>query len=304
MRISTQFLFESGANAIRRGQSDAAKLQQQITTGRRVLSPSDDPIAASRALVVSQSKDLTGQYATNQGYATDGLGQAESVLAEVSNLLSDAKAASVNARNGALGNADRATLAQDLRSKFAQLLGLANTRDGSGGYLFAGYKETTPPFSGTLGAVTYDGDAGQRELRVSASRTIPSNFDGSKIFDPNAGGVFDTFGKLITALEKPVVTPADQTQLSADIGTALTQLDGALDTVLTARTQTGAWLRELDSLSALTQDQATAQAAELSQLEDLDYAEAISRFSQQMTMLEAAQKSYVQMTQLSVFKFI
>jgi flagellar hook-associated protein 3 FlgL len=305
MRVSTKSLFDLGANAIRNRQGDIAKLQQQLATGRRVLTPSDDPIAASRTLIVSQAKSMTDQFAATQDAAKTNLTQAESVLASVTDLLSEAKAAAVNAGNGSLGDGDRKSLAVDLRGKFDQLLALANSRDSAGAYLFAGYKETAPPFAGAVGTtVTYSGDNNQRELQVSASRTIPVNFDGSQVFEAGANGAFGALDGLIQALERPISTAADHAQFNADVSAGLGNIDRALDKALTVRTQAGAWQRELDSLGALNEDQATSYASELSQLQDLDYAQAISQFSQQMTVLEAAQKSYAQSTKLSLFNFI
>jgi flagellar hook-associated protein 3 FlgL len=195
MRISTQFSYDAGIDAIRRKQEELFKVQQQLSTGRRVLTPSDDPVSSSRAVVVAQAKASHEQFARNIEGAKSVLASASSALSAVSEVISDAKALATTAGNGALVDGDRASLAKELRGKFSALMGLANTQDGAGSYLFGGFREASEPFVGTPGsAVAYNGDAGGREVAVSASRNIPVTFNGGAIFQDvkNGNSVFAT----------------------------------------------------------------------------------------------------------------
>lgn len=194
MRVSTHLVFQRGADAIGRGQSQLVETQQRIATGRRMLTPADDPIAASRALETSQAQRLAEQYIENQGAARDGLRLAESALGDAGNVLQQARELLVAAGDGALTGRERATIADELQSRLAELIGLANARDGAGGFLFAGYRETVQPFTATPAGAAYNGDQGRRELAVGPGRALAVSEAGSEIFERvrNGNGTFVT----------------------------------------------------------------------------------------------------------------
>jgi flagellar hook-associated protein 3 FlgL len=108
-------------------------------------------------------------------------------------LLQDVRVIAVNAGNPSLSDADRKTLASDLQGRYDQLLGLANSTDGEGQYLFSGFKSSTLPFTETSsGAVAYNGDQGQRMMQISASRQVAVSSSGAEVFQliKNGNGTF------------------------------------------------------------------------------------------------------------------
>lgn len=195
MRVSTTTVFEQGIFNIQRAQAQLIRGQEQIATGRRVLTPSDDPVAAARTLEVSQSKAINEQYARNGESATAAIGLEENALSRYTGLLQDIKTLAVNAGDGALTSSDLKSLATELRGVYAELLGVANSTDGNGLYLFSGYQGATQAFTENApGAVTYNGDQGQRLIQVGASRQIAVSDAGSDIFQRirTGNGVFET----------------------------------------------------------------------------------------------------------------
>src|SRR5215510_5047485 len=110
MRVSTNMIYELGAATLQRQQSEQVKLQQRISSGQRVLKPSDDPVAAASALEVTQAKSLNDQYHTNAGVARDRLGLEETALADVTSLLQDVKTLAINAGNATLTDADKTAM--------------------------------------------------------------------------------------------------------------------------------------------------------------------------------------------------
>lgn len=195
MRISSNTIFESGISPIQQQQVDLLKTQQQLATGRRILTPSDDPVAAARALEVSQSSSLNDQYATNRKTATSTLGLEDSLLSSITSLIQDVQTVAVNGGNPVLSSDNRASLATELRGRYQELLGLANSNDGNGQYLFAGYQGATRPFTETSpGNVAYNGDQGQRLVQISASRQLAVSDAGLDIFQRirNGNGTFVT----------------------------------------------------------------------------------------------------------------
>lgn len=183
MRISTSAIYDAGIAAMQQQTQKLMQVQQQIASGRRILSPADDPVAAARVLEVSQSQALNQQYGTNSGAAGDSLVLEESVLGSVSGLLQDVRDIVVHAGNPTLNKSDRAILASALRGMYQELLGLANSADGSGQYLFSGYQGGIRPFSeSAAGVVAYNGDQGQRLIQVSAWRQIAVSDAGVDVF--------------------------------------------------------------------------------------------------------------------------
>ncbi|MBX9631654.1 MAG: flagellar hook-associated protein FlgL [Burkholderiales bacterium] len=195
MRVSTTTVFEQGIFNIQRAQAQLVKQQEQISTGRRVLSPADDPVAAARALEVTQSKEITEQYARNGDAATAAIGLEENALARYTALLQDVRTLTVNAGDGALTPTDLKSIATELRARYTELIGIANSTDGNGLYLFSGYQGSTQPFTENApGVVAYNGDQGQRLIQIGATRQVAISDAGSDVFQRirTGNGVFAT----------------------------------------------------------------------------------------------------------------
>lgn len=299
MRISTQTLFDSGAARIGDLQSSLYKTQQQLATGRRILTPSDDPIAAARALEVTQSQSLNTQYGTNRGYAKDSLAMVDSTLSSVTELIQNVKTTAISAGNGTLGDGERASIATALQSSLGQLVGLANTRDAQGNYLFSGFQTTTPAFAQTATGVQYQGDQGQRLIQVDSSRQMAVSSQGQAVFQGGGQDMFKTLNDLITQLNTPGTTG-----LSTALATADNNLVLALNNVSSVRASVGSRLQELDALDSAGSDKNLQYSQNLSNLQDLDYTQALTELSKQQMTLEAAQKSFVQTSGLSLFKLL
>lgn len=183
MRISTSQIFDAGLAGVLRGQEALFKTQNQLSTGRRVLTPADDPAAASQALVVGQSQAVNTQQIDNQGAARGQLGLVDNQLSSLGDLLQNVRDRVVQAGNPALSPTDRQAIATELQSRLDELTGIANAKDGSGQYMFSGYQSATQPFAlSPAGAVTYFGDSGERLLQVAASRQMAVNVAGNDVF--------------------------------------------------------------------------------------------------------------------------
>ena len=107
MRISTNTIYETGTNLMLQQQEALIKTQQQLSTGRRILTPSDDPISAAQALNITQSASLNEQYSVNRISANSSLELEENVLGKVTSLLQDVHESTVYAGSGSLTDADR-----------------------------------------------------------------------------------------------------------------------------------------------------------------------------------------------------
>lgn len=194
MRVSTNTIYETGTNLMLQQQEALMKTQQQLSTGRRILTPSDDPISAAQALNISQSKSLNEQYSVNRTSASSSLGLEENILKQVTSLLQDVHESTVHAGSASLTDADRKIIATELRSQLESLVGLANTTDEKGQFLFSGYQASTKPFVQTGLNVQYVGDQGQRLNQVGPSRQLAVSDSGTDVFEriKNGNGVFTT----------------------------------------------------------------------------------------------------------------
>lgn len=193
-RLSTTQIYSNASAAIGAKQSEIARLQNQLSTGKRIASLADDPAAAAGASVIRSGLAANTQYEANRQVATERLSSAESTLGVVSDTLQSVRELLVSAGNGGFSDADRATVAGQLKEHLATLIGLANSGDGRGGYLFGGNRETTPPFVPDGARVDYAGDDGRRTIDVSSSRSIDASFSGADVFAriKSGNGVFTT----------------------------------------------------------------------------------------------------------------
>ena len=301
MRVSTNMIYDQGVNAMQRQSASMLHTGLQISTGRKILTPADDPVASARALDLTQSRSVNAQFTVNQGYAEDALKLVEGQLTGAGEIIQYARERVLAAGNPALSDSDRRSIATDLRAQFDAMLAIANTRDANGDYLFAGYQSNTTPFasSATAGVrgADYEGDQGTRTMQVSSSRFMPVSFAGEQVFGSGDASVFKVLGKFISALET-------NTDVSGAVSDALDGLDQSLDSVLTVRAQIGSQLVEVKQLGFIGSDLDLQYAATLSGLQDLDYNEAISRLKQQETQLQAAQQTFMKITSLSLFNYL
>jgi flagellar hook-associated protein 3 FlgL len=186
MRISTLQIYQQGIEAFGKQQTKLSHLQQQISSGVRITKPSDDPAASARVLQLEQSVELNLQYNINVTLAQNRLNTEETALAAIENTYFRLKELAVQA-NGALSDPTAlGSIRAEVKERYEELLFLANTKDNSGQYLFAGYQNNNPPFTkalnGSMEYVIFNGDQGQRSLQISETRQIAVDDSGSSVF--------------------------------------------------------------------------------------------------------------------------
>jgi len=402
-RVSTAGQHSSAISQILRQQTALAKTQQQVASGKRILTPADDPIGSTRALALEQQQSQLEQYGSNADILASRLGVGEQALSDLGNLLQRARDLTVQAGNGALDDVSLKSIATELKSRAGELVDLANRRDTNGEYLFSGFSTQVQPFSRNAAGVGYSGDQGARTLQISATQKLADSLAGDRTFmavtegngtftvatgvhtgtgtvdtgqvvdqsawvaddytieftAPNAwrvldgsgsplldgsgnpvagsyveGGViafngiqvgvsgapaagdtfavapagteslFQTMDDLVSALTAGTGTPEARARLGSNLNKALQQLDQGLTHVVDLRAEVGARLSAIDNAEQVREDTKFQLAGSLSDLRDLDYAEAISRMNQQMTGLQAAQAAYTRIGQMSLFDFL
>ncbi|MCW8948819.1 MAG: flagellar hook-associated protein FlgL, partial [Sedimenticola sp.] len=208
IRISTQTITERSLNAMLRQQSQVSDTQQQLSTGRRVLTPSDDPASASRVLGLNRAVDTLAQYQNNIDRLTSRLETEEGELTGATNLLQRVRELTVQGNNDVLSSIDRGAIASEIRQFRDQLFSMANAKDSGGEYVFAGYQSSTRPFSYSAGVYTYNGDNGQRELQIAPSRTVADGDNGFDTFMNVATGPITTVNVVAPTAPAPAAINA------------------------------------------------------------------------------------------------
>jgi len=250
MRISTAQIYNAGVSGIDQQQSTLSHTQQQIASGRRIQTPSDDTIAASQALTLSQAKDRITQYGDNIAAAKDALGLNDSVLSQVTDVLQSLRTLVVQAGNPSLNDTDRASLATAAAGQLQTLLGIANTKDADGHYLFSGFAGNTQAFStAASGVIVYNGDQGDRTLDVAPGRSMQASYNGASVFEQvrNGNGSFvataastNTGAGTISAgsVVNPSVLPGDSYRLQFNVSGGVTTYD-VIDATTSATVSSG-----------------------------------------------------------------
>lgn len=400
MRLSTSQIFQQGVTAMLEQQTKLSQTQQQLSTGKRINSPADDPAGAARVLDIKEHIATAEQYERNADLVKTQLALEENALVGVNNLLQRVRELTIQASNDTNNADNRQSIAEEIRVRLNELVALSNSKDANGDYLFAGYQDNNQPFSFIGGAVAYNGDQGQTFLQVGPRVQVPSNDSGAAVFqlidtgngvytaldnpantgtgivgttaldgsfvtdtytvsftqiaptDPvtyqvsgavsglvatgtyNAGDtvsfngaaltidgvpangdsftispagrqdMFATLDKLATALESDNDSALGRAQLHNEVNRQLNNLDQALENVSSIRAQVGTRLNNIDSQSQLNADFILQMQEAQSNIEDVDFVEAISRLNLQTVALQAAQQTYVQVQDLSLFNFL
>jgi len=196
MRVSSSQIFNIANTGMRDAQSAINKTSEQLSTGRRVISPADDPVAAVSILRLNEELGRLDQFDKNIDLAQNNLDLEETALDGVTNLLQRVKELTVRAGNtGTLSRQDYQALASEVESRTQELLGLQNTRNASGQYIFAGHQGKTQPFVDEgNGNFRYQGDEGQLKLQATSSVQVPVSDSGKRLFldIPSGNNTFET----------------------------------------------------------------------------------------------------------------
>ncbi|KFZ36911.1 flagellar hook protein FlgL [Shewanella mangrovi] len=192
MRISTAQLYNQSVSSINQHQSSSSALMDQISSGKRVNTAGDDPVASIGIDNLSQQNTLIDQFLKNIDYAKNHLGLAETQTDNAETVLSSMREKISAAVNGTLTDDERQGVADELNAGLQELLTIANSRDESGNYVFAGTAYDQQPFAfDNSGNIVYSGNNGVRTAVVASGVAIPTNIAGDAVFMNSPSGLGD-----------------------------------------------------------------------------------------------------------------
>lgn len=402
MRISTNQVFDRAINGVLDNQIGLSEIQQQLSSGKKILKPSDDPVGAANVVRLTEELDQIEQYKRNNTLLQNSLSQEETVLRNITDTSNRARQLVVQAGNGINTAEDRAAIGNELTQIRDEIFDLMNSRDADGNYIFAGNQSNSPAFqfnaTATGNRYTFEGDEGQNKIQLSSNVTVAEGDSGKDVFedvfarfkgtvtggtatatakitqqsafdsfhrsnydavtaannaftgtingagnqitfnDPAATTVNFTSGQpfvfqgveittngaagqtvefslsqpekknlavtldeIATALSDPTVTGDT---LQEAINDALKGLDNGARQVSNTTAAIGGRVNVADSVHESNLDLEIANKAARSEIEDVDYAQAVSELSKQETALQASQQTFGRVTSLSLFDFI
>ncbi len=213
MRISTPWMQQLGVNALLQQQTQISRTQQQLATGNELLTPADDPVAAVRILDFEANIAKTDQYQNNAETAKARLALEEAALEHGTEALMRLKDLAIQANSGALSVTDKKAIDEEVQFILQEMVGVANSKNANGEYLFAGYYSHTPPIQYNTESLEYDYWGGniQREINISPERNIDDGDLGSEVFVDIASSGFsaEVGGKKMQSLFKTIQVFSD-----------------------------------------------------------------------------------------------
>jgi flagellar hook-associated protein 3 FlgL len=293
-RLSTLQFNQSGVSTILDAQAQVSRLQEQIGTGKRILTPSDDPSASTQLTKLKTGLAKIESHQKNIAAVSSKLSFEEIALDSANGLLLRARELTIQGQNGALSQSDRNAIANEIDGLRTQLLTIGNMQNADGEFIFAGSAGLTPAY--TEGGV-FQGDSIVRQINIGAGVSVPTGHSAAEVFEQVNGtaNTFAIFSDLSQALRQN-----DQALVSE----RFIDLDAATEKLSTVRTSVGVRMNWVDDQAALNDNFNLDLQRTISGIEDLDIADAIGRLQLQMVSLQAAQQTFVQTQNLSLFNYL
>lgn len=186
MRISTNQLYDRNIRAIMDNQRGLSETQNALSTGKRLNKPSDDPVGAAKVIRLTEELDKLGQYQRNNDLLKNSLEQQEAVLDNINNTALRARTLVLRAGSGVINDGDRKAIGTELAQIRDEILGMMNTQDANGNYIFAGHQSQTQPFvfnGGSVDSVTYQGDSGYNTVQLADGVNVQRSVSGQEVFE-------------------------------------------------------------------------------------------------------------------------
>ena len=294
MRLSEQQRVNNQVNYLNYATQRMSDVQQQLATNRRIDRASDDPTGAALAMQHRKNIAFESQMRRNLENGTAFLNVTESSLAGVTDLLQRARELTVQASNDTLGPNEKIQIGSEVNQIIEQLAQVANANFG-GVYIFSGHQTQTPAYNvggQPPATITWQGDNGLRERRISPQDVVPVNMIGDQVF----GTMFDEMIQL-----------RDNLNAGANgetINNSIADIDQALDRVLNARAEVGARLNRFEATKFRSEETDTNLQQLRAEIEDVDIADAILKFTAAQNAMEAAMGAIGRTSNMTLLNFL
>ena len=275
-------------------------VQQQMATHRRIVTPSDDPVGAARALQTARALSVSESSLENIAKAQTRIKAESTTLEAIRQVLESAKDTAVSAGTNP-STQERTSFANYLTQVYQDLRGYANSTDAEGNYMFSGFKNVTP-FQQTTGASNYQGDNAKRYVSIGSNQQIQVSDSGQEVFSVGtANDPFAVISQFITDLQNGALTG---TAFDAAADTAISGLENALSKVVQISDHVAVRFQQLDTAKDVETQYKLQYQDELDRVESVDMLTAGVQLQLLQTSLEATQKAFINASQLNLFSLL
>ena len=302
MKISTSFLFDRATERMSTIQNKLATTQAQMAVGKQILAPSAAPDKAAAIQRLKGEVQRQESHMRTLDVAMRRYTAEETALSSSNDILIRMKELGIQAANDTLAPDDRKAIGVEMKALRDQLLSLGNTRDDSGNYLFSGTRVNTPAFAEDAnGDVVYQGDQTQTRIPAGVERTVQFTRAGTDVFsrvvrdDGQAVGFFDALDQMIDGVN---------TSRTGHIQQGIADITQMHNSLTLSQAQNGSDQVVVQSQLDVLDENTLRIKSSLSEIEDLDYAEAVARMNKEMMAMEAAMGSFAKISGLSLFNYI
>ena len=306
MQISTNLMFDRAIAQMGVTQDRLSKTQTQLSTTKQINKPSDAPDQAATITRLKSAIDRQNSYVSTINSVKDKLSQQETAASNATDVLTRLKELTIQAANDTYSPVDRKSIDLEVRQLRDQLLSLANTQDVNGNFIFSGSRVGKQAFAtDDNGKLVYQGDQTVSATGVGDQSAVDINRSGTNPFDKivrlddnnkkMAVGFFQVIDDLSAALQAN-----DAGSIKRAVGEVGTLQQGLSDSLASI----GAATNKIDNQASLAEENVLRMKSTLSQVEDTDYTEAITKMNKDMLALQAAQSSFAKISQLNLFDYI
>jgi len=290
MRVTSGMSQRHVLSDLRRVQERLAAAQSQVSSGKRIEKPSDDPLGAERAMRLKDQLESTSAYRTAVDESRSWLDATDTGLESLGNVVQRVRELTLQAANGATTPSGRQSIKLEVDQLTEQLKTTLNSAY-DGRRLFSGTATDTPPYSAATGDA-YQGDAGAVVRQIGPGVSVQVNITGDDVLS----GLLPTLRTLSAHLQSNDVTALQTTDLQA--------LDAGFDNLTAKRAQVGAITNRVDAAGQRLDDVYDVASAFLSKTEDADLPQALTDLSAQQNALQAALRGGATLIQQSLMDFL
>jgi flagellar hook-associated protein 3 FlgL len=294
IRVSPD-VYSTILNGLQINSQQEEQVLQEISSGQKLNSLSDDPAAAASLVTLRMQSDSDTQYLQNITSLTGSMNVADSALSSVVEALTSAQTLGVEGANSTLNSSNLQALAQQVQGIQQEVMGLANTSY-DGQYLFAGTATTTQPYAAdatSASGVTYSGNDKTNSVEISPGQAMPINLPGSQLFSNSTTGVFQSLQDLYNALTT-----------NGDVASATSEVENALNYVSTQQTFYGNSVDRLNNAQTFLTQQQTQLTENQSSTLDVDMATAVTDLTQAQTTQQALLAAGGKISELDLFDYL
>ncbi|MBF8160310.1 flagellar hook-associated protein FlgL [Ectopseudomonas hydrolytica] len=304
MRITNSQITSMMHNSMNASSAELGKLMQQMASGKRILLPSDDPIASVRVLRVQREEASLEQFRKNIANVSGSLSTQEANLKSTSDSMLNVRDLLLWAANGSNTSEDLAAMAGELSIIEDTIFSFANVRDEEGRYLFSGTLSDTPALSFDAATQTYSltGNDKHRQAAVANGVLVDENVTAASVFGAGVDMLNQLRG-LINTLRDPALDASDPAVRQQIVDT-LGALDDTHGRVLGSITELGGRQNALSLLKDSNEDVSLVNQKIEGELSQLDYAGATIDLNNYQLALGATQKTYLKINEMSLFSLL